>query len=88
MAALVSGGESGTTRDLDDEDFEIVEHEHAHAVALCAGGDSSFMNEKYEECRMSPGTAEFSNLEPFLDQFSGMINHGNLKAILKDQERM
>ena len=70
-----------------DDDFEIVEHEHAHAVVLAAGGDSSFVEEE-ESSRLSPGIAGISNMEPFLDQFSGMINHGNLKAILGDQEHM
>ncbi len=68
-----------------DEDFEIVEHEQAHAVAMAAGGDPNLIYEE-ESVRMSP--VGENNVEPFLDQLSGMINHGNLKTILSDQDHM
>lgn len=72
-----------------EEDFEIVEHEQAHAVAMAVVGGEVSMVEEEEASRLShQRESSVSNLEPFLDQFAGMINHTNLQTILGDQDHM
>ncbi len=73
-----------------EEEFEIVEHEQAHAVAVTKGiGDRSLLEEEEEEGVWSYPAGPQGNLsEPFLDNFSSMINSKNLKSILKEQDSM
>lgn len=70
-----------------EDDFEIVEHEQAHAVAVATGRDMSGFEE--EEGRSSRADLEGSNFcEPFLDHFAGMIDSTNSKSILREQDHM
>lgn len=79
--------EDTTAVDLDVEDFEILEHEQAHVVAMASAGCDS-RTSKVEEESSRLNQSSVSNLDPFLDQFSGMINHTNLQAILGEQDHM
>ena len=79
--------------DLDSEleaEYEIVEHEQAHAVAMAKSSrERSLLEEEEGESRWGQQTEPRGNLaEPFLDSFAGMINRGNLQAILKEQSHM
>lgn len=79
---------SGDLLDSLEQEYEIVEHEQAHAVAM---SKASRGNEEEEEERLGQGaTLQHGGKlsEPFLDQFAGMINHSNLESILREQEHM
>lgn len=74
-----------------EAEYEIVEHEQVHAVAMARSSrEQSMLEEEKEESRWGQQTPEATgNLsEPFLDSFAGMMNHGNLQSILKEQRHM
>ncbi len=77
--------------DLEAE-YEIVEHEQAHAIVMAKS--SRFMSplEEDEEGRLNQSQAELRGegelCESFLDGFAGMISRGNMQAILKEQKHM
>lgn len=72
-----------------EAEYEIVEHEQAHAVALAkTSREMSLLKEEEEESRWSQARPQSNLSEPFLDTFAGMINHTNLESILKEQARM
>ena len=81
-----------TSSELEAE-YEIVEHEQAHAIAATkANWEMSLLEEEAEESRWSHQAAKpqtQGNLsEPFLNTFAGMINRDNLDSILKEQSHM
>lgn len=75
-----------------EAEYEIVEHEQVHAVAMArTSREQSLLEVEQEERRWGhayqPEPA--GNLsEPFLESFAGMMNHGNLESILKEQSHM
>lgn len=73
------------------DEYEIVEHEQAHAVAMAKTNtrERSLLVEEEEESRWGRTAGPQGNLaEPFLDSFSGMISRSNLQSILKEQNQM
>ena len=72
------------------EEYEIVEHEQAHAVAMAKTNtrERSLLVEEEEENRWGRTGPEGNLAEPFLDSFSGMISRSNLQSILKEQNHM
>lgn len=96
MAQVNVKEDSDSYSDLEAE-YEIVEHEQAHAVAMARSSrprEQSMLEEQEEESRwgqQATATDQEStwNLsELFLDSFAGMMNHDNLQSILKEQSHM
>lgn len=74
-----------------EAEYDIVEHEQIHAVAMVrTSREQSMLEEEQEESRwqQSPAKSTGSLSEPFLDSFAGMMNQGNLQSILKEQSHM
>ncbi len=93
MEAEDSSGPNLPGSEFDDAleaEYEIVEHEQAHATAMARNSrEMSLLEEQEDESRWGHQTgAEGSLAEPFLDSFAGMISRGNLQAILKEQNHM
>lgn len=91
MADMETGSESKLdTSDEIEAEYEIVEHEQAHAIAMSkASREISMLEEQEEESRWGQSPQPQGNLsEPFLDSFAGMINRVNLESILKEQAHM
>lgn len=77
-----------TSSDIEAE-YEIVEHEQAHAIAVAKTSRKiSLLEEQEEESRWSQTGPQGNLSEPFLDTFAGMINRVNLESILKEQAHM
>lgn len=79
--------------DIDSEieaEYDIVEHEQAHAVAIARNSSRQSLMEEEEEHRLGQQSPESigSLSEPFLDSFAGMISQENLQSILKEQSHM
>ena len=77
--------------DLEAE-YEIVEHEQAHAIVMAKSSRYMSPLEEDEEGRLTQTHAELRGegelCESFLDNFAGMIHRGNLQAILQEQQHM
>lgn len=75
-----------------EAEYEIVEHEQAHAIVMAKSSRFVSPLEEEEEGRLNQSQAELRGegelCESFLDSFASMINRGNLQAILKEQQHM
>ena len=79
--------EVGSDADTIEEEYEIVEHEQAHAVVMAREnvGVSHYLHEEEGWGQTQP---QERLCEPFLNNFSGMIDHRNLRSILEEQNHM
>ena len=73
-----------------EAEYEIVEHEQAHATAVAkASRERRLLEEERDENRWGGRSPDPGSLaEPFLDSFAGMINRQNLESLLKEQRHM
>lgn len=72
-----------------EAEYEIVEHEQAHAIAAAKNSrEISLLEELEGESRWGLAGPLDHPCEPFLDAFAGMINRVNLESILKEQAHM
>ena len=75
-----------------EAEYDIVEHEQAHAVTIARNSSRQSLleeeeNEEYRLGHQSPeSTGSLS--EPFLDSFAGMMNQEDMRSILKEQGHM
>jgi hypothetical protein len=101
MASSKLGLETDSYDDLEAE-YDIVEHEQAHAVTMARTNTSSTSTEQRQSLlgeaeldedrwgqqqQTSPAPTG-SMIEPFLDKFAGMMSRDNMESILKEQSHM
>lgn len=71
-----------------EAEYDIVEHEQAHAAVMAKTNRGMSLLEEEGENRWNQTEPQQGLCEPFLDKFSGMINHKNLQSILQEQSHM